>query len=110
MGQGGPGGGVFVANGGLVQGRDYHNVFSLETCVTPGAGPYLGLCASDVASLLSQFYLPLGAVPFHFQAAAPSTLFGPFSVPAGIVFDGVTFDYTGGVLGCASTVRRYVVQ
>jgi hypothetical protein len=108
--QTGPSMGVSIANSGLMSGHEYYNIFSLQTCGTIGSGPYLGLCATDVTPLLDQFYLPVGALPFHFVANGTTSSFGPYTVPTGIVFDGVTFDLTGGSLGCYSVVRRMTVQ
>ena len=95
---GGSGGGVTVTNTWLRRGREYYNVFSDSLCGTVGSGPYLGLCAPDPSFLIAQFNLPIGAVPFHFNAPVGTLTFGGY------------FDYTGGVLGCASPVTRITVQ
>ena len=89
---GGPGSPALVTSSGLVPGRETFNVFSVELCAgAPGGGPFLGLCASDPATLLNQALLPVGAEPFHFIAAQPSMTFGPYSVPA-LTVDGLCID------------------
>jgi trimeric autotransporter adhesin len=110
LSQSAPGGGVTIHNGGLVPGNVYHNVFSVETPSLVGGGPFLGLYATDPTPLLDQFNLPLGALPFHFTGTAAAVSFGPYAVPGGITFDGVTFEYPSGTLGCASTVKRLSIQ
>ena len=107
--QPGPGA-LLVTSSGLLPGHTYHNVFSLEICGVIGSGPYLGLCASDPNTLLDQFYLPLGTLPFHFTQTAPVQTFGPYPVPAGVTFDALSFDVTGNALGCLSAVRRWTTQ
>jgi hypothetical protein len=111
LSQAAPGAGVTIADSQLIAGREYYNLFSTTPCGgAPGFGPYVGLCAPNLAPLLSQFLLPLGAAPFHFSAASSSTLFGPYPAPAGLTIDAVCFDFTGGVLGCRSPVVRLAVQ
>ncbi len=107
---GGPGSPAFVENRELIPGSEYCNVFSFETCGQPGSGPYLGLCASDPATLLDQVLTPLGTVPFHFAAAASTVSFGPYLLPPGLVTDAVSFDFTSTTLHCYSTVQRLTVQ
>jgi trimeric autotransporter adhesin len=107
---GGAGGPISVSNSNLFPGHEYYNVFSSEVCgFGPGNGPYLGLCASDLSSLFSQFALPVGAVPIHFLASSSTAQFGPFTVPP-LTVDVVCFDWTGGSLGLHSRVTRFVVQ
>ncbi|HYC76151.1 MAG TPA: hypothetical protein VEI02_00865, partial [Planctomycetota bacterium] len=60
--------------------------------------------------LLDQFNLPLGVEPFHYIAPDTSVTFGPYYLPPGLTFEGVTFDFTGGALQCVSTVQRITVQ
>jgi hypothetical protein len=42
------------------------------------------------------------------SSAAPS--FGPYPAPAGLVVEGVCFEFSGGQPGCASTNPHLVVQ
>ena len=105
----GPGSGIVIGNTSLQPGFETYNIFSLEPAPGgPGTGPYVGLYATNLAPLLTQFFLPLGAVPFHFTAASASTTFGPYSgfVLAGAVIEGLTFQ----VSGCIGTVSQIVVQ
>jgi hypothetical protein len=95
---GGAGSPVVVTSSGLVVGGEMFNVFSVEPCPgIPGGGPYLGLCASNPASLLSQASLPLGTPPFHVTASQPSMTFGPYLAPS-LVADAlcVQFDAISG--------------
>ncbi|MAG57857.1 MAG: hypothetical protein CMJ83_16355 [Planctomycetes bacterium] len=108
---GGAGTGVVVANGNLLSGREYYNVFSFEACPgAVGSGPYFGLCASNPQSLVSQFLLPLGYAPFHWEATGATGSFGPFPLPTGFVVQGVCFDWTGNSLGGISTVADLTVN
>ena len=50
------------------------------------------------------------SLPFHFLAACSTPAFGPYPLPVGTVVEGVCFDFTGDVLGCASTVGSITVQ
>lgn len=107
----GPGSGILIADQHLVLGHEYFNIFSTTPCAgPPGFGPYMGLCAPNPSSLLIQFNLSVGSLPFHFSAGANTASFGPFQVPSGLIIDGVCFDYTGAVIGCRSPVARLVVQ
>jgi hypothetical protein len=109
--QPGPGAGVTVTSANLTPGREYFDVFSFEPAPGGlGTGPYLGLHASNVSTLLAQFLMPLGSPPFHFVAATPTMTFGPFPAPPGLVVEAVSFDFTGGLLGCVSPVRTITVQ
>jgi trimeric autotransporter adhesin len=108
---GGPGSGVLVSNAGLVPGREYYNVASFDACAgCPGGGPYGGLCFNDLGFLFSQFAYPVGSHPFHFVAAAPTLVTGPYVAPTGVTLEAVCADITGGALGCLSHVRRFTVQ
>jgi trimeric autotransporter adhesin len=107
---GGAGGPIRVRNTWLRRSREYYNIFSDSLCGAVGTGPYLGLCAPDPSFLILQFNLPLGAVPIHFAAPVVTMTFGDYALPAGLWLDAVCFDYTGGVLGCASNVVRIGVQ
>jgi trimeric autotransporter adhesin len=102
---------VLVSGTDLIVGHEYYNVFSLEPAPGgPGTGPYLGLWTSDIGILLQQVVLPVGSLPFHFLAASSAHAFGPYPLPFGTVVEGVCFDFTGGLLGCASTVGSITVQ
>jgi hypothetical protein len=106
---GGAGSGILVANTSLKIGFETYNIFSLEPAPGgPGAGPYVGLYATNLAPLLTQFFLPLGTIPFHFTATSASASFGPYAgyVPSGAVIEGLTFQ----VSGCIGTVSQIVVQ
>ncbi len=104
----GPGTGVVLQLGSLVPGAEVFTVFSFEACGGgPGTGPYLGLCASDVSTLVNQLLLPLGAVPFHFSPNAPAATFGPYPAPSGLYVEAVCFDFTGGLLRGASPVAAF---
>jgi hypothetical protein len=90
--QAGGSGTCSVICSGLVPGRETFNVFSVEPCPgSPGSGPFLGLCASDVGSLYAQALLPLESPPFHFTASSSSMAFGPFVVPP-LVVDALAAD------------------
>jgi hypothetical protein len=107
----GPGSGVVVRNLGLDLGAETFNVFSLTPCIGGvGTGPYMGLCATNPADLVTQVLLPLGIEPFHFLAPGSSATFGPYPVWAGATLEGICFTWSGGGLGCVSPVRRLVVQ
>ena len=106
---GGPGTGVFVNDGNLHSALEYYNIFSVEPCGVAGSGPYFGLCASDVFSLLNQFLLPVGSVPFHFAATGPTANFGPFALPPGLTVDGISLTVSEGGF-CTSPVSRLIVQ
>jgi hypothetical protein len=109
---GGPGTGVLAVNGGLAPGAQYFNLFSLDLCPAgPGTGPWLGLCYLNLATLLGQLNLPLGSLPFHFQAAGTTASFGPFRAPPGLGVEGVSFEIgANGQIGCISPAVRYIVQ
>jgi trimeric autotransporter adhesin len=108
---GGPGSGVLVSNAGLVPGREYYNVASFDVCAgCPGTGPYGGLCFDDLGFLFLQLAYPVGSHPFHFVAAAPALVTGPYLAPTGVTLEAVCADVTGGALGCLSHVRRFTVQ
>lgn len=108
---GGPGAAVYLANYGLVTGNAYQNVVSDVLCPGgPNTGPWLGLCAGDPAFLLGQIALPPGVAPFHYQATALTSVFGPFALPPALTFELVSFDRTGNVLGCSGPAIRYTVQ
>jgi hypothetical protein len=107
----GPGSGVIITNSSLTVGVEYYNVFSLEPAPAgPGTGPYLGLYATDVTSLFTQFYLPLGTVPFHFTATTSSPAFGPYQGPPGLAVEGVCFEFTNFQVTCSSTNPQLVIQ
>lgn len=108
--QAGPGAGVFFNNANLTPGNEYFNIFSVTPCGGVGAGPYLGLCASNVNDLIWQVTRPLGVTPFHFLAGDGYVNHGPFVLPPALVVDAVCFDFTGAALGPVSPVMRYTVQ
>jgi hypothetical protein len=105
-------GSVQLDNRGLVPGNETWNIVSLEPCPGgSGTGPYLGLCASDFNSLLDQFLLPAGTLPFHFFPAAPNFSFGPLlGLPVGLPIDVVTFDVVGGNFNNIAAVASIVLQ
>jgi hypothetical protein len=108
---GGPGAPLFVASTNLQAGREYLHVASLEVCSNgPGTGPYLGLCASDPATLLAQAMLPLGTIPFHFLAPGASVNFGPYGLPGGLMIEGITIDVTSGQVWRVSPVASITTQ
>jgi hypothetical protein len=105
-------GAIAISDFWLGPGREYFNLYSFDLCAAgPGAGPYAGLCFSNVVTLLQQAAVPVGAVPFHFVAPGASVAFGPYpGLPVGLTFDAVLVDVTGGVVGCTSTVTRFTVN
>jgi hypothetical protein len=108
---GGPGAGVQVTNDWLIPGHEYYNLASLNPCAGgPGTGPYGGLCYTNVADLIGQLTLPIGAAPFHFVAGSPDASFGPFPLPPGLAIEALAVDVTGGTLGCLSRVTSYLVN
>ena len=72
-----------------------------------GTGPYGGLFATDLNSLLSQVALPIGAEPFHYIPVGGGRSFGPYSLPAGTVFDMIVFDLYALDFGALSTAARF---
>ncbi len=107
---GGPGTGLTVTNSNLVPGREYYNLFSPNPCAGgAGTGPWLGLCVDDFDTLLAQFLMPVGILPFHSTATSATTVMGPFALPP-MTLDVVCFEFTGGTLGGISPVVRKVVQ
>lgn len=107
---GGPGSPVLVGNLGLVAGREYYNIFSVEPGPAgPGSGPYLGLAASDPGMLVAQFLTPSGTLPFHFTAPGATLSAGAFGLPP-LTLEAVCFDFTGAVLGPVSPVANLVVH
>jgi hypothetical protein len=62
-----------------------------------------------VSQLIGQLVVPIGSVPFHFVATGPDATFGPYPLAAGLAFEAVSVDVTGGVVGCISPVRAYTV-
>ena len=88
---GGSGSGVSLLDSALQTGFDTYNIISLEPAPGgPGSGPFAGLYASNINTLLTQFFLPVGAVPFHFTAPGATATFGPYTgvLPAGTVIEG----------------------
>jgi serine protease AprX len=105
-----PGAGLRIDLSDLVDQHQYRFIVSPELCPgPPGTGPYLGLCAADPSFLIFQFGLPLGTIPFHFQAAGPTAVFGPYALPSGTILDAVCFDLTQGMLLGVSPVVRATV-
>lgn len=102
-----PNGSTFVSNANLVPGREYWNVFSVEICTAGvGTGPYAGLCATDINTLLNQVLMPLGAEPFHYIPTGGSRGFGPYALPSGLSFDMIVFDLYAIDLSAVSNVFR----
>jgi trimeric autotransporter adhesin len=107
---GGAGSPIFVTSSGLVLGRETFNVFSLEPCAgIPGGGPYLGLCATNPATLLNQAALPIGTPPFHMSASQSSMTFGPYLVPP-VVVDALCVDFDPGLGYRWSPTVRLAIQ
>lgn len=85
--QGQPFGPITFVNTGLVPGREIFNVVSVDLCAgLPGGGPFLGLCASDPASLLAQVLAPPLA-PLRYTATAESFVLPPVFLAPGIAFE-----------------------
>lgn len=105
----GAGTGLVIQASALLPGHDYHIIVSGELCALPGAGPYLGLCSTDLSFLLMQFNLPAGVLPFHFIASGSTMSMGPFPVPAGLTLDVLCFDLTGAGFGGISEIARYTM-
>ena len=74
-----------------------------------GTGPYLGLWASSLNTLLAQLQLPLGSPPFHYLATATAQAFGPYGAPPGFYVECVAIGLTAGVLPGVSAVAGYTV-
>jgi hypothetical protein len=107
----GPGTGVEVTNRWLVPGHEYFNFASLDLAPGgPGSGPYGGLWFNNVAFLLQQVLQPVGTAPTHFIAPAAEISFGPYGLPAGLSFEAISVDVTGGVVGCLTPVVSFTVQ
>ena len=95
---GGAGNGVSILDTGLKVGFETYNFFSLEPAPGgPGTGPYVGLYANNINTLLAQFFLPVGSVPFHFTASSTTAAFGPYAgiLPAGTVIEGLALTRSG---------------
>ena len=104
---------VTGTNLGLIPGREYFNIASLEPVSQRSRDrPYLGLCASasGLANLVAQFLQPVGAVPFHFVATATSQSFGPYPLPVGLSGEVMCFDFTSSTVQCVSTVHGFTIQ
>ena len=101
--------GILVSNWTLAPGHEHFNVFSTALCLGgPGSGPFGGLCYANTADLFALLALPLGAVPFHYLAPAAGVTFGPYPIVAGLSFDALCADVTGGLT--LSPVVRFTVQ
>ncbi len=92
---GGPGSPAELSAIGAYAGFEYFNVFSVE--LPPGGygtGPYLGLYASNFATLLDQLNLPPGTPPFRFTGVSADgslpTDLGTYGLPVGLTFDVLT--------------------
>ncbi|HYC78667.1 MAG TPA: hypothetical protein VEI02_13660 [Planctomycetota bacterium] len=105
----GSAGGVTLTANGLLPGRTYVNVFSVEGATqSPGVGPWAGLYASDPLSLLAQVALPIGTEPFSLVASSASYAFGPALLPPGLAtLDVLSADVTPGSPILVSKVARY---
>lgn len=107
------GGPLMVENDHLLAGRTYRNLYSFDTCGTPGSGPILGLCFSSFSSLAAQLTTPLGVDPFHFQATDYTKHHDPIPfglIPPGVAIDAVVIDVTDDLINCWSGVVRYQPQ
>jgi trimeric autotransporter adhesin len=110
LSQGGTGAPVQATNRWLIPGHEYYNVVSLDLAPGgPGTGPYGGLWFSDLSFLIQQLALPLQTPPTHFSPTGTEVTFGPYALPAGIVFEAVCADVTGGVLGCLTPAQQFTV-
>ncbi|MAG57712.1 MAG: hypothetical protein CMJ83_15605 [Planctomycetes bacterium] len=110
--QAGPGQPVSLTNANLTGGGVYYNIFSFDLCPGgPGTGPavLLGLCTTNINSLIAQIMLPIGTGPFHFSASADTEVWGPYTLPPS-TFESVCFEFTGGVVGAVSRVTRFTIQ
>lgn len=105
---------VTLVNEGLVPGRQYFNLFSLDLCAGgpgTGSGPF-GSCivtAANEAFVLDQLALPVGTIPFHFVAGTGTEVWGPFAI-APVVLEALCLDVTGGEIGIASPIVRLEVR
>jgi hypothetical protein len=109
IGQPGPGS-FGLVNGGLLNGVDSFNAFSLEPAPGgPGTGPYLGLYTAFPAQLIAEVLVPPGTLPFHFIAVRPSFQFSvPSGVPPGLTVEMVAFEIVNGAIGRFSPVATTV--
>jgi hypothetical protein len=95
----------------LQAGVEYFNIFSLEPApLGPGTGPYAGLHTTNPTLFVMQLQLPLGALPFHFIAAAPNLVMGPYPVTTGVTIEGLSFALSLGSPECVSSVANFTVQ
>ena len=102
---------VVLLAANLIPSDTYHCLFSLEPNPTGvGNGPYLGLWTSNISTLIDQFVLPLGFVPFHFAATQSTEPLGAYVLPPGLVIEAICFDYTNGSLLGVSPVAALVTQ
>lgn len=104
---GGPGTPLRLSNVNLTAGLNYRNIFSFDLCPVPGQGPLLGLCATtpaDLQVLVNLLASPPGTL-FNFHAAHDTTFWPPLLVPP-VTVDGICFEFTNGVIGEVSAVRR----
>lgn len=105
-----PGLPLSVLASGLVAGREYFTVISLDLCPVPGSGPYLGICASNPQFLIDQLLLPVGVLPFHFIAAGPSQSLGSYPLPAGLTFDAIILEASTFLYGGHSAIARVSIN
>lgn len=88
----GPGGATAIAAAGAYAGYEYRNVFSFEPAAGgPGTGPYLGLFASNVDTLVVQLLVGPNTPPFTFTGASTDgsvvVPLGLYGLPAGATFE-----------------------
>lgn len=95
----------------LLPGAEHFTVLSGELCPGgPGTGPYLGLCATNFADLANQLFIPISAgLPFHFLAATPTEVFGPYALPP-VTIEAVCFEVNLGGFGAVSAVSRLQIR
>ena len=80
-------------------GQEMFLVFSFEPAPGGvGTGPYLGLWASSLNTLVAQLQFPLGSPPFHYLATATAQAFGPYGAPPGFHVECVALGLSAGVL------------
>lgn len=105
-----PGLPLSVLGSGLVAGREYFTVISLDLCPVAGSGPYLGICTSNPQFLIDQLLLPVGVLPFHFIASGPSQSLGSYPLPAGLTFDAIILEASTFLYGGHSAITRVTVN
>jgi trimeric autotransporter adhesin len=103
--------GVTFTTSGLIPGRSYFNVFSVEGSMEPiGLGPWAGLYAANPGVLFAQLSLPFGTEPFSLSATSTTYVFGPVLLPPGLQLDVLSADATAGSPVLISPVDRVTLN